>query len=360
VTATWKHRKIEGDDVSYVPGGDIFSYNLATTTVCFQHGVCPSAGYSGARDTTLSEADPNDNFGNDINLYVDGDDPPPSGKDLSALLYWDISTISPSKSILGACITTNVSNKTNDAYGFYKILKDWDENTATWGFSWQMPGARGPEDRDWTPLGSFSPSEIETYTIGLNDDGVASVQSWVDNPSSNHGLIIDNGKANDGADFDSSEASAKIDRPKLTVLYTDKDETVSTYHTYTPVTPCRIVDTREKGGAIPPGGVHSYNVWGNVAFQGGTDSCPSPKGEPRSVHINVTAVPLSNGWITAYPYCSDPPIASLVNYRSDAQNVANSGTIKTCVNCPKDINIKSGGGTAHVVIDVMGYYYAAP
>jgi hypothetical protein len=51
-------------------------------------------------------------------------------------------------------------------------------------------------------------------------------------------------------------------------------------------------------------------------------------------------------------------LASLVNYRSDAQNVANSGTVKTCFNCAKDISIKSGGGTTHVIIDVLGYYYS--
>ena len=81
---------------------------------------------------------------------------------------------------------------------------------------------------------------------------------------------------------------------------------------YTPVTPCRIVDTRKVGGAISAGGIRSYNVWGAVISQGGNSAgCPSPKGEPRAVHVNVTSVPLSNGWITAYPYDSTPPTASI-------------------------------------------------
>ena len=130
---------------------------------------------------------------------------------------------------------------------------------------------------------------------------------------------------------------------------------------YTPVNPCRIVDTRKAGYAISAGGIFSYNVRGAVASQGGNPSgCPSPKGEPRAVHVNITSVPLGNGWITAYPYGSTAPTASLVNYRSDAQNVANSGTIKTCSNCTKDINIKSVGGTTYVIIDVLGYYYSKP
>jgi ribosomal protein L31 len=127
---------------------------------------------------------------------------------------------------------------------------------------------------------------------------------------------------------------------------------------YTAVSPCRIVDTRLTGGSIPPGGIRSYNVWGAVASQGGNPAgCPSPSGEPRAVHINVTAVPLGNGNIQAYPFGSVSPTASWVNYRSDAQNVANSSTVKTCFNCGNDINIRSNSGTAHVVIDVLGYYY---
>jgi uncharacterized protein YuzE len=129
---------------------------------------------------------------------------------------------------------------------------------------------------------------------------------------------------------------------------------------YTPVTPCRIVDTRIAGGAIPPGGIRSYNVRGDVASQGGNVYCPSPKGEPYTAHINVTVVPLGNGNIVTYPYGSTAPNASLVNYRADAQNIANSGTVKTCFNCGKDIFIKSRVGTAHVVIDVLGYDFAKP
>jgi Domain of unknown function (DUF5122) beta-propeller len=130
---------------------------------------------------------------------------------------------------------------------------------------------------------------------------------------------------------------------------------------FTPVTPCRIVDTRLAGGAIPPGGIRSYNVWGSVASQGGNPAgCPSPKGEPYTAHINVTVVPLGNGNIVAYPFGSTAPNASLVNYRATAQNVANSGTVKTCFNCSQDIFIKSNAGTAHVIIDVLGYDFEKP
>lgn len=131
---------------------------------------------------------------------------------------------------------------------------------------------------------------------------------------------------------------------------------------FTAVTPCRIVDTRKAGGAIPPGGIRSYNVREAVASQGGNPAgCPSPEGEPYGVHLNVTAVPVAgSGNFLAYSFGSAPPGASFVNYKTGVQNIANSGAINTCFKCAKDISIKSNFGTAHLVIDVLGYYNKAP
>ena len=176
--------------------------------------------------------------------------------------------------------------------------------------------------------------------------------------------------------FDAPDAGPTGKTLSFSLTVTDEDELVSTdtinilvekisqddeVLAYTPVTPCRIVDTRSAGGAISAGGIRSYDVRGAVVSQGGNSAgCPSPKGEPLAVDVNVTSVPEGDGWITAYPYGSIAPTASIVNYRSDTQNVANSGTIKTCFNCEKDINIQSGGGITHVIIDVLGYYYPTP
>jgi hypothetical protein len=120
-------------------------------------------------------------------------------------------------------------------------------------------------------------------------------------------------------------------------------------------------DTDLAGGPLSPFDIRSYNVYGAVASQGGNPTgCPSPQGEPFAVALNVTAVPMAQGNIVAYPFCSTAPTASLVNYKAGVQNIANSGTVKTCFNCTKDISIKSNFGTAHVVIDVLGYYFAKP
>lgn len=131
---------------------------------------------------------------------------------------------------------------------------------------------------------------------------------------------------------------------------------------FAPVAQCRIVDTRLTGGAISPGDVRNYDVYGDVASQGGNPSgCPSPKGEPWAVEMNVVAFPVSGeGEIGAYPANMSPPETSILNYKTGAQDINNSGSIKTCVNCSKDIQIINRYGATHLVIDVLGYYYPMP
>jgi len=128
-------------------------------------------------------------------------------------------------------ITLNVFNKSNDIYQVCEMKRNWVESRATWkvyssGNTWQTPGALGSNDRGNTALDTFAPSSKGLYNIILNSDGVALVQSWVDNPTSNHGFIIANGSATDGGDFDSREASTASTRPKLTVRFSEDQPTL--------------------------------------------------------------------------------------------------------------------------------------
>ncbi len=136
---------------------------------------------------------------------------------------------------------------------------------------------------------------------------------------------------------------------------TDKD------FVYTPVNPCRVVDTRNAVGPFTPGFTRNYNVYGAVAGQGGNPAgCPSPRGEPRAVHINVTIVPFGgggNGFVQVWPFGGAVANASLVNFRTGDQNIANAGTVKTGFLLGPEISVKVNGAAAHVIIDVLGYYH---
>lgn len=203
----------------------IHSGTLSPTPVFihFKDGVSPDTGYSGTLDTVLSEEYPDSNYGSELACLVDGDDG--GGNDLSTVLYWDISAIPAGSLVEGVTLTLNVSNRSNDTYQVYEMKRNWVEGEATWnvyesGNNWDTPGALGSDDRGSTVLGTFSPSNTGRCNIILNSNGVAVVQSWVDNPASNHGFIIANDSANDGADFDSSEGVTAEDRPELTISYT--------------------------------------------------------------------------------------------------------------------------------------------
>jgi len=142
----------------------------------------------------------------------------------AAIIAWDVGSIPPGTTVTYASITLTVTNHSLDpAYELYEMKRDWAEPESTWtqysvGNPWGTPGADGADDRGQTPLGAIATSYPGQFTYNLNADGIALVQSWVNNPSANHGLVIlDYLEGIDGIDFDSREAITAEWRPKLTV-----------------------------------------------------------------------------------------------------------------------------------------------
>jgi PKD repeat protein len=104
------------------------------------------------------------------------------------------------------------------------LLRGWAEAETTWnqaaaGAPWGAPGANAASDRGSTPLCTVSAGSIGPLTVPLNEAGIAAVQSWVDEPASNHGLVISNPNTTDGADFHSRESTTAMARPRLNVIY---------------------------------------------------------------------------------------------------------------------------------------------
>jgi hypothetical protein len=131
---------------------------------------------------------------------------------------------------------------------------------------------------------------------------------------------------------------------------------------YTPVTPCRIVDTRKSGGRIGAAGQRNFYVHGSastIRAQGGDfDGCTSPRGEPLAAHINMVAVdPTGKGNLQATPRGAGSGAGLTVNYNTIDTNLANAGTVKTISGSGTDITVYSKFSSAHTVIDVLGYYY---
>jgi hypothetical protein len=129
---------------------------------------------------------------------------------------------------------------------------------------------------------------------------------------------------------------------------------------YFPVEPCRIVDTRIGTGANlgPISGFRNIFVNGSLTAQGGKAAgCGIPT-DPAAVALNVVAVtPPGSGYIEMYPYLSAEPTASILNF-TGGQNVANMIIMPQCQICGLDITYAVFSSSAHLVIDVVGYFWS--
>jgi len=130
---------------------------------------------------------------------------------------------------------------------------------------------------------------------------------------------------------------------------------------FTPITPCRIVDTRLAGGAIPASSSRGFGVWGfnSYTFQGGSATdCGLLSESPKAAVLNVTVVsPAAAGYATVYPAnAASRPNISSINYTSGA--VVNNTVISPLGTLSaKDMQIYTVA-QAHYVVDIVGYYDA--
>lgn len=195
-----------------------------TITKSFQNGVAPAAAYAGTIDTTLSQNQPTTNFASAATILVDGDDPGNTGRDLSTLIKWDVSAIPPGSAVKSAQLKLNVVDVSSLTYECYEMKRAWSESQATWnqyatGAAWQTPGALGTSDRGSTALGTITGSTSGAHTLTLNAAGLALLQTWINTPSANRGLVISDSANWDGCDLTSSEGATPTLRPQLTVTY---------------------------------------------------------------------------------------------------------------------------------------------
>lgn len=133
---------------------------------------------------------------------------------------------------------------------------------------------------------------------------------------------------------------------------------------FTPITPCRIINTTVSGGPITAGSTRNFVVAGTTGFaaQGGnTIGCGIPRGPAVAAVINYVAVnPTGAGDLRVTPFGTPVPLASVINYAAvPGLNVANGVATKLCspgASCGFDITIQGDSSTTGLVADVMGYY----
>jgi hypothetical protein len=135
------------------------------------------------------------------------------------------------------------------------------------------------------------------------------------------------------------------------------DPLTTTVHRFLPaasfhtVTPCRLVDTRDAPGLF--GGPSLVSGAGRTFVLAGRCGIP-PTATTLAANITVTNA-TAPGFLTIHPADTARPLTSNLNYSVD-QTRANSAQLKLGPDGDVIVYCGQASGTAHVIIDVTGYY----
>jgi hypothetical protein len=122
-------------------------------------------------------------------------------------------------------------------------------------------------------------------------------------------------------------------------------------YSYYPLTPCRIVDTRN------PNGVNGGPVFGTATTRSfqirGT--CGVPAGA-KAVSLNVTITQATQpSFLTIWPSNVSKPVVSMINFEPADPALANGIIVGVSTNT-QDLSVYNDFGNVHVIIDVTGYF----
>ncbi len=127
---------------------------------------------------------------------------------------------------------------------------------------------------------------------------------------------------------------------------------------FTPITPCRIADTRLAGGAVLANQTRDFLGSGaSFLSQGGSDSDCGLPAAPAALVMNTTVVdPLAPGYLTVFVTGRPRPLAASLNYATG--QIVNNQMIANLMNFTGQNSGFSlySYATTHVVIDVVGYF----
>ena len=121
---------------------------------------------------------------------------------------------------------------------------------------------------------------------------------------------------------------------------------------YYPLTPCRVVDTRN-ANSTNGGPDLGLAVQRDFALRG---NCGVPL-TAKAVTMNVVVVsPSFAGYLTVWPSGTPRPLAATLNFAATDTALANGAIMGLSTNA-QDLSVLNGSnGPAHVVIDVSGYF----
>ncbi|HEX6083244.1 MAG TPA: hypothetical protein VF266_01885 [Thermoanaerobaculia bacterium] len=120
---------------------------------------------------------------------------------------------------------------------------------------------------------------------------------------------------------------------------------------YYPLTPCRVVDTRNSvstngGPIVGTNSSRSFQIRG---------LCGVPNSS-RAVSLNVTVTQATQAsYLTVWPSGLNRPTVSMLNFEPTDPALANGIIVAVSENA-QDLSVYNNFGNVHVVIDVTGYF----
>jgi hypothetical protein len=96
-------------------------------------------------------------------------------------LRWDLSSVDPGRKVDSAFVELVSVDGSRGRYTAYPLLEAWDEAKVTW--------LTAPSERASAKLFRFR-GYPGPHTVPLTPEGVLQVQSWIDLPETNFGVVI--------------------------------------------------------------------------------------------------------------------------------------------------------------------------
>jgi hypothetical protein len=210
-------------------------------------------GVSGAvADAQIGAAAPTKNYGSSTAFVTGGTLDEPK----RALLRFDLSAIPVDAQIESASLTlAELKVAGAGTVRAHRVTAPWSEPTVTWNSFGD----------------AFDPALSASFSSGAGAGTVALgalVQTWVEHPLANHGLLLEQ-DAPAATFFKSSEYAIKGDRPKLSLCYIVPDRThapaplVCKDASFDPVTPCGLPENTSQPGSYGTG-----DAGGSVSYGG--------------------------------------------------------------------------------------------
>jgi len=121
-------------------------------------------------------------------------------------------------------------------------------------------------------------------------------------------------------------------------------------YSYFPLTPCRVVDTRNpasvNGGPSLAPGTRSFQVRGN---------CGVPT-TAKAVSLNVTVTNATEGsFLSIWPSGLARPLVSTINFDPTEPALANGAIVGVSTNA-QDLSVFNASGNVNLILDVTGYF----